>query len=176
MPWHQEQFNSNSFTKRFLRFTFQGQTYQFRVLPFGLSSAPRVFTKLTRVIILHCRALGLRLILYLDDGLLLARPRRVAFQQRDVLVGLFLELGWLVNWDKSDLAPSQEFDYVGLHWSSVTMTVSLPLDKLEDLGVQAGRLLASDPPPTCRRVQQFLGKTNFATIAIPRARLHMRAL
>ena len=29
----------------FLRFAFQGQAYQFRVLPFGLSLSPRVFTR-----------------------------------------------------------------------------------------------------------------------------------
>jgi len=162
--------------KKFLRFTFKGQTFQFRVLPFGLSSAPRSFTKLTRVIVIHCRALGLRLILYLDDGLLLARPLRVACQQRDLLVGLFLELGWLVNWEKSDLAPSQDFTYVGLDWSSRTMSVSLPVDKLQDIRHKAGDLLAAQHPPPCRRVQQFLGKVNFAAIAIPRARLHMRAL
>jgi len=162
--------------RRFLKFIFQGTTYQFKVMPFGLSSAPRVFTKLTRVVILYCRSLGLRIIFYLDDGLLLARPRKVACQQRDVLVGLFLELGWVVNWEKSDLCPSQDFTFVGLHWSSRTMTVTLPQDKMEDLQTRASRMLTALRPPSCRQVQQFLGKANFSSLALPRARLHMRAL
>ena len=162
--------------RKFLKFTFQGVTYQFKVLPFGLSSAPRTFTKMTRVVILYCRALGIRLIFYLDDGLLLARPRQLAANHRDILVGLVLDLGWVVNWEKSELCPSQDFSYVGLHWSSLSMTVSLPDDKLLDLQSRAKQLLDAPRPPTCRRLQQFLGKGNFASLALPRARLHLRAL
>jgi len=162
--------------KKFLKFIYKGVTYQFKVLPFGLSSAPRTFTKLTRVVILHCRCLGLRLILYLDDGLLLARPRELAARHRDVLVGLLLDLGWVINWEKSDLLPSQDFSYVGLDWSSATMTVSLPTDKLQDIQARASQLQGAHRPPTCRSLQRFLGKVNFASLAVPRARLRMRAL
>ncbi len=35
--------------RRFLRFTFQSRSYQFRVLPFGLSLSPRVFTCVIQV-------------------------------------------------------------------------------------------------------------------------------
>lgn len=33
---------------RYLRFQWKAQNYEFRTLPFGLASAPRVFTKLLR--------------------------------------------------------------------------------------------------------------------------------
>ena len=33
-------------SRKFLRFAFQGTVYQFTVLPFGLSSAPYVFTRM----------------------------------------------------------------------------------------------------------------------------------
>jgi len=162
--------------RRFLKFIFKGQTYHFTVLPFGLSSAPRTFTKLTRVIVIYCRSLGVRLILYLDDSLLLARPRHVACQHRDLLIALLLDLGWLINWEKSDLEPTQDFSFVGLDWSSRTMAVALPQDKLQGLYEGAHRLLHASRPPSCRRIQQFLGKANFASLAIPRARLHTRGL
>ncbi|KAL0183542.1 hypothetical protein M9458_019238, partial [Cirrhinus mrigala] len=47
--------------RRFLRFTFEGVAYQYTVLPFGLSLAPRTFTK------------GIRILNYLDDWLVLAQ-------------------------------------------------------------------------------------------------------
>ena len=37
-----------SWSQKFIRFQFQGRTYQFTCLPFGLSSAPRIFTKLLK--------------------------------------------------------------------------------------------------------------------------------
>ena len=160
--------------RKFLSFAFKGQCYQFKVLPFGLSSAPRVFTKLTRVIIIHCRKLGVRLVLYLDDSLLLAQPRERALQHRDLLLALLPDLGFIVNWEKSDLAPSKEWDFISLHWSSHTMTISLPAEKVLKLQQGAARL-SELQPPSCRAVQRFLGKANFAALAVPRARMHIRA-
>ena len=37
-----------SWSQKFIRFQFQGRTNQFTCLPFGLSSAPRIFTKLLK--------------------------------------------------------------------------------------------------------------------------------
>jgi len=162
--------------RKFLKFIFKGKTYQFTVLPFGLSSAPRIFTKLTRVIIIHCRALGMRLLVYLDDSLLLAQPRDLVLQHRDLLLALLLDLGFIVNFDKSELSPTQDFTFVGLNWSSRTMSVSLPQDKRDTIASAAKSMLGAHKPPSCRKVQQLLGRLNFAAMAIPRARLRARAL
>ena len=37
-------------SQKVLRFVWQGKCYQFKALPFGLCSAPRIFTKLLRPI------------------------------------------------------------------------------------------------------------------------------
>ena len=44
--------------RHFLQFRFHGKLYQFRCLPFGLSAAPRAFTKVTRPIMATLRQLG----------------------------------------------------------------------------------------------------------------------
>ena len=44
------------------------QFYAFRVLPFGLSTAPYIFTKITWVLTRHWRASGIRCQSYKDDG------------------------------------------------------------------------------------------------------------
>ena len=61
--------------RRFLRFLHQGKAFQFKALPFGLSTAPRTFTKVTGPILQHCRARGIRIILYLDDAIILDQSR-----------------------------------------------------------------------------------------------------
>ena len=40
----------------------------FTVLPFGLSSAPYLFTEIFRPVVRYWRGLGIHLVLYLDDG------------------------------------------------------------------------------------------------------------
>ncbi len=59
--------------RRFLRFTFKGVAYQNTVLPFGLSLALRTFTKCMDVALFLLRQMGIRILNYLDDWLILAK-------------------------------------------------------------------------------------------------------
>ena len=45
--------------RKFLRFLFEGELYEFTCLPNGLSCAPRFFTKIMRVALAHLRSLKL---------------------------------------------------------------------------------------------------------------------
>ncbi|KAL0199808.1 hypothetical protein M9458_002995, partial [Cirrhinus mrigala] len=56
----------------FLRFAFEGRAYQYKVLPFGLSLSPRVFTKVAEAALSPLRERGIRILNYLDDWLILA--------------------------------------------------------------------------------------------------------
>ncbi len=51
--------------RRFLRFAFKGVAYQYTVLPFGLSLAPRTFTKCMYAAISPLRQLVIRILNYL---------------------------------------------------------------------------------------------------------------
>ena len=62
--------------RRYLQFQWQGVTYQYNALPFGLATAPRVFTKLLKPVLAHLRAKGLRIVAYLDDILLIGTGPR----------------------------------------------------------------------------------------------------
>ena len=69
--------------RRFLRFIWQGKTYQFNRLSFGLTSSPQVFTEITMPLVEYCRIRGIRVIFYLDDILVLASTRALLCQHRD---------------------------------------------------------------------------------------------
>ncbi len=83
----------------FLRFAFEGRAYQYKVLPFGLSLSPRVFTKVVEAALVPLRERGLRILNYLDDWLILAQFRRQLSAHRDLvlkhlsLLGLRVQLG-----------------------------------------------------------------------------------
>ena len=59
---------------------FKGKTryFSFRVLPFGLSSVPYIFTKLVRPLISHWRSQGIDIVVYHDDGLGVAPSQPLA--------------------------------------------------------------------------------------------------
>lgn len=57
--------------QKYLHFTWGKKVFQFLVLPFGLASAPLVFTKLLRPVMVHLRHQGVRALIYLDDIFLL---------------------------------------------------------------------------------------------------------
>ena len=56
-------------TWEYLGFSWLGKTYTFTVMPFGLSPACWVFTKLTNELVGRWRSHGIRLVHYLDDFL-----------------------------------------------------------------------------------------------------------
>ncbi len=55
----------------FLRFAFEAVAYRNTVLPFGLSLAPRSFTKCMDAALSSLRQTGIRILNYLDDLLVL---------------------------------------------------------------------------------------------------------
>ena len=56
---------------QYLRFCWLGQSYQFKALPFGLSLAPRVFSKTLAPLVAWLQLTGVQLYPYLNDILIL---------------------------------------------------------------------------------------------------------
>ena len=108
---------------RFLRFVWRNVPYQWRVLPFGLATAPRVFTSLTKPILFLCRHKGLCIVIYLDDILVLVCSKWVGKRACLFLCSLLVCFGLHINFSKSDLCLSQSFTFLGLCWDTVHMSV-----------------------------------------------------
>ena len=103
----------NSQSRKYMRFHIQGKTYQFKALPFGLSTAPMEFTVIAKEVKWLAMGKGIRIHQYLDDWLVRAKSCQACLQQTQTLVALCRELGWLVNQEKSELEPKQIFNFVG---------------------------------------------------------------
>ena len=54
-------------SRKYLRFCHRSQVFQFTSLPFGLATAPQVFTMIVKEVKLMALSTGLRLHQYLDD-------------------------------------------------------------------------------------------------------------
>lgn len=164
----------NQAHQRFLQFQFQGVTYQFNCLPFGLSSAPRIFTKIMKPVIAWLRQLGCRLISYIDDNLIMASSRQEAKLLGQLAVALLEGLGFTVNYEKSVLEPTQTTSFLGFMIDSRTMTISVPEQKLICMRTQASKMLAVSTV-SGRELARFIGTASSMKLAITPAPLFYRA-
>ncbi len=110
----------------FLRFAFEGRAYQYKVLPFGLSLSPRVFTKVVEAALVPLREAGIRVLNYLNDWLILAQSRALLCEHRDTVLGHLSRLGLRVNWEKSKLSPVQRISFLGMELDSVNVGLGQP--------------------------------------------------
>ncbi|KAI2645173.1 Gag-Pro-Pol polyprotein [Labeo rohita] len=89
----------------FLRFAFEGRAYQYKVLPFGLTLSPRVFTKLVEGALAPLWERGIGILNYLDNWLIIAHSQDLLCEHRDLVLQHLSLLGLQVNWEKNKLSP-----------------------------------------------------------------------
>ena len=87
-------------SRKYLRFRFQDRTYQFKALPFGLSTGPMEFTVVAKEVKLMAIHKGIRIHQYLDDWLVRAKSLQTCLRHTQMLVKICQDLGWLVNLEK----------------------------------------------------------------------------
>ena len=117
-------------SRRFLRFGFRDQVVQFRVLPFGLTTAPQVFTRVMAPVSAFLHRLGYRMMRYLDDWLVLGSSREEVIRARDALLILCQRLGIRVNLQKSQLSPTQCGSYLGMIIQTLPLRAFPTADRL----------------------------------------------
>lgn len=97
--------------RKFLRFKFGGKIFQFLCLPFGLSISPYIFTKIMKPVINMLSLQGIILNLYLDDFLFIDKSKiRCEINMKRAIM-LLEYLGFIINYQKSCLIPSQKCKY-----------------------------------------------------------------
>ena len=130
-------------SRNLLCFTSEGTVYQFKVLCFGLSTAPWVFAAVSAWA--HSRRI--RLLWYLDDWLVLASSEAVARQHVRELLSLCQSQGIVINDEKSDLVPSQSATYLGMTIDTVAAKVFPTLAWVEKFLSEAEQFLTVTTPP-----------------------------
>ena len=162
-------------SRLYLRFTIRGVPYQFRVLCFGLTTAPQVFTRLMAPISAILHRYGIRMLRYLDDWLILAESRTTCIQARDRLLHLCEELGLQVNHGKSSLVPSQDMTYLGMQILSVRFIAKPTETRVVNLLNIIEEFLSSPSPPAALW-RRLLGHLSSLTLLVKGGMLRMRSL
>ena len=120
-------------SQKYLRFLWQKKAYQFRALPSGLNIAPLVFTRLMKPVAGFLRKRGIRLVLYLDDMLIIGSTPQETRQFTQMAMDLLESLGFVINKEKSILTPSRLITFLGFTINSMRMLFTLPQEKVQKL-------------------------------------------
>jgi hypothetical protein len=161
--------------RKYLRFAFQGKTYQFKVLPFGATAAPRLFTQVLVEVIALIRKGGVFIYPFLDD--LLARNLQKAFlyKQGGFILRMLADAGFLLNLKKSHLEPTQDLVYIGARFRTDLGKVFLPEDRAESL-IRCVRSFLIGSYRSARQFMQLLGLMAASLEVVPWARMFMRPI
>eukprot|EP00731_Ephydatia_muelleri_P015005 Em0008g725a len=162
--------------RKYLGFEWGGVTYTFVVLPFGLSSAPYVFTKMMRPLVRLWRSKGIKAIVYLDDGIVSSQNESSAKASSAWVRDTLDRAGWVCNEAKSVWVPTHELVWLGFNLNLSKGSISVPEGKVRALqhslkvAVKTSSLLA-------KTVASLIGRIISMSLALgPVARFRTRAL
>ena len=162
-------------SRKYLRFHFQNQSYQFWALPFGLSTAPMEFTCVVKEVKLMAQSRGIRIHQYLDDWLIRAPTKESCHQGTQSLLALCQELGWIINVQKSELEPKQIFEFVGYKYD-LSQGLVLPTQSRWESILQKLESILSKPTCRVRNFMSLIGLLTATEKQVPLGRLHMRPI
>lgn len=125
--------NIHQNSRKYLRFYWSGQLYQFNVLPFGLNTAPFVFTKILKPVAKLLRSMGYLSTFYLDDLHLVGHSYKECLDNMKHTKCLLQSLGFIINTVKSSKEPSRTCKFLGNIIDSTKLEVRLPENKKEKI-------------------------------------------
>ena len=161
--------------RKFLRFSILNTQYQFKAMCFGPTQAPRVFTKVVSVVTAYLRMHNIRLVAYLDDWLILNNQKEMLLRDREKVLNLLTQLGFIINVQKSQLLPSQNIVYLGCQFNLALGLVFPTTERIVNLE-NSVRALRVAQVASAKQYLTILGIMASCIELIPFARLHMRPI
>ena len=155
---------------------WRGITYVDRALPFGLRSAPKIFTAVADFLAwaLHCDGIEF-LLHYLDDFLFLGPPdTNRALQARLIATDTFGRLGVPIANHKTE-GPSTQLTFLGIQIDTTSSQLSLPAEKVQRLQSLLNTW-GNKKACTYKELESFLGHLSHAATVIRPGRIFLRHL
>ena len=162
-------------SRKYLRFAFENRVYQFQVLPFGLNTAPQVFTRLGHTVTAFLHRQGVSVIPYLDDWLVHQPDRQILLRHQTLLIDTLDLVGFILNRKKSELDLTQDLQFLRIHLRLDLGRALLPESKAGEI-VACTRHLSSLKVLNYSQVSHLMGSLNWASGLIPLGRLYLRPL
>ena len=162
-------------SRKYIRFQWEGNLYEFLCLGFGLGPAPLIFAKLLKIPVALLSRINVRIIIFLDDMSVMAQTLKEISQANETLIFLLQNLSFVINLKMSQLTPVKEIEFLGLVINSVNMTLALPEEKVLDIQNKCAQLIAS-PKTTIMESTKLPGKLSFTVQAVLPEKIQCRYL
>lgn len=162
-------------SKKYLRFMFKGQLFEFNVLCFGLCSSPYVFTKVLKPAVALLRLHGFHSVQYLDDFLCIGDDYSECKINVEKTSNLLQNLGFIINKEKSNFIPSRECSFLGFIFDSNEEVLKIDNDKRKNIDNLINSLL-QEKSYTIRHLAKVLGSLTSVCPAISYGWLYTKKL
>jgi len=165
-------------SRRLLGFKWRDKFYRFTHMIFGLSTAPAVWQYAMDRVCDYLRSLGLNVIVYLDDFLLICDSEEVCHAQLKTMFDELASLGLTVN-HKKTLGPARSIHYLGLEIDSTRMELRVPDYKLQQVRNQIAdfrRSHSTTGSAPLRSVLSLTGRLGHIARAVRASRPYLRRL
>ncbi|XP_071951900.1 uncharacterized protein [Antedon mediterranea] len=161
--------------RKYLRFLWKGEKWQFKALPNGLTSGPRIFTKILKVPMSIIRSIGHEIVAYIDDTLVIAETQSTAKQAVSDTVRMLQQLGFVIHPTKSVLIPTHKIEFLGFVIDSSLMTITLTQRKIEQI-TEFSKQIMTSKRITIRQLACYIGKVVASFPGAEYGKLHYREL
>ena len=125
---------------KYLGFNWEGMNYVSTVFPFGLFTAWYIFTKIVRPLVCYWIVRGLRILVYLDDGLCAVSGKQSAIEASQLVQLTLDESGFVTHPTKSIWQPSHRLIWLGFVVDVGIGQIEVPIENIETLVVPSSRL------------------------------------
>ena len=159
--------------RKYLRFIYRDQKYEFCCLPNGLSTGPRDFTQLVKTLFKILQQKGHMNTFYLDDSFLTHGTFLGCLHNVIDTVEISRAAGFTVHPSKSSLIPAQKLTFLGFVLCTITMTVRLTVERRSKIKTSVRNLLRL-PKITIQNVAEVVGQLVATFPAVPHGKLFYR--
>lgn len=112
---------------KYLKFKWNDNLYCYKVLVFGMSVAPRIFTRICKPVLARLRGeYGIRCSIYIDDMILINKAQNGLRRDIEIARALLVSLGFTINTEKSVLKPHTSLVHLGFKIDTLDLTLSIP--------------------------------------------------
>ncbi|XP_022791177.1 uncharacterized protein LOC111330573 [Stylophora pistillata] len=131
--------------------------FMFTILPFGLSSAPYIFTKLLRPLVRHWQSQGIYTVVYLDDDFNVAPTKLSSEIHSSIIRSDLVLVGFLANKDKSVWDPVRLITWLGIIWDGLLGEISITEPRIDKALLHIDNTL-QDPRLSAGGLASIVGK------------------
>ena len=154
---------------------WNGSVYIDKVLPFGLRSAPKIFSAVADALLWILNKKGITKGLhYLDDFILVAKDKGVAQKQKQALLSTFKNLQVPIEQSKLE-GPDTCLTFLGIEIDTEKLQLRLPRKKLADLKALLASYMCHASIPK-KEIERITGLLQFACKVVRPGRPFLRRL